>query len=294
MTPSVTVLEEVSRVAPAGIRFWDVAAGQIANDLIVSVYPAGAPELRRPGLQGKTGVYSFRNLPGLGAIEMGPGDDDYWLANEGVARFTLEVSDPAGRYLPWQWNIRLPHKGLLSIASSPAGLQLTPDATWLPVFSAAARPFDSALAVVRAELQDVTVAVSPPADPVTASWALMEVRAGSSNSAFGVADARGIVAVPIPYPAPPSVGLGSPLTGSTLPLGQQTWPVQIRVYYGAPAVSRFPDIVQLLNQPAAFAWKDQGFAQELTSDVLRFGRDLILHTENSSALFITVAGSPPH
>jgi hypothetical protein len=294
MTPSVIPLEEVSRVAPAGVRFWDVAAGQIANGLLVSVYPAGAPELGRPGLQGKTGVYSFRGLPGLGGLEMGQGDDPYWLANEGRVAFTLEVSDPAGRYLPWQWNVRLPHRGLLSLAASPAGLQLAPDATWLPVFSAAARPFDAAIGVVRAQLVDATLAVSPPAQPAPAAWAMVEARAGTAAPVFGLADARGVVAVPIPYPPPPSVGLGSPLSGGSVPLGQQTWPVQIRVYYGAIAAGRLPDLVQILNQPAAFAWQDQALRNELTGSLLRFGRDLILRTQNSATLFITVAGSPPH
>src|SRR6185437_10154784 len=65
-TPTVVVLEEITCVAPLGLRFWDVASARaVGAGLTVQAYPAGVPGLRMDAVVSRRGVYSFRGLPGM-------------------------------------------------------------------------------------------------------------------------------------------------------------------------------------------------------------------------------------
>lgn len=283
-SPSVVVLEEVTCVAPLGIRFWDVAAGRaIGAGLTVQAYPRGVPDLRVNAVVSRGGVYSFRGLPGMRQVENGAGDDAFWQDHPPAASFTVEVADLSGQYLPFRLAIQLPVRGIFGLYESPFSLGLTPDATWVPVFSAPARPVPGATAVARAQLED-TVLGAP------AAWAFVTIQSAGQSAAAGIADQRGIVAVQFAYPEPRNFAIGSPLRAGGVRWTDQTWPVTVTVLYAAGrANDAIPDLGQTLGQPAAIV--------NPAAFTLQAGQELLMRSKDSggrdlSELLVTPAGSP--
>jgi len=271
---SVAVLETLSIVTPLAVRLRDEATLAFVSDgLAASVYPPGVPELAVSGTVNRSGLFVFRNLPGLRTVEQGSGDADFWAANPPQASFVLEVSDIAGRFLPWSLGIQLPQRsvlglGLTSPPASPLTVQTGGDPAWLPVYSSASRPTPEGLGVLRAELWDADAG-----EP--AAWALLEAQAGDQRRVTGMADAGGRVMLPLPYPKPPSE-LGSPL-GAGGPITQQSWPLTFTVRYRRRSpVPRVPDLADVLTQPPVTAWQETSRTTPWTSATLRFGRDLVL------------------
>jgi hypothetical protein len=287
---SVTVLETLSIVTPLAVRLRDEATLTFVSDgLAARVYPPGAPELAVSGTINRSGLFVFRNLPGLRAVEQGSGDAGFWAAHPPQLDFVLEASDAAGRFLPWSLGVKLPQRsvlglGLTSPPASPITIQTGGDLAYLPVWSAPSRPDPEGLGVLRAELWDAD-ADEP------AAWALIEAQAGEQRRVTGMADAGGRVMLPLPYPKPP-VELGSPL-GAGGPITQQSWPLAFTVRYRRRApVPRVPDLADVLTQPPVTAWQETSRATPWTSAVLRFGRDLVLASRadgggTSSTLLIT-------
>ena len=112
MTTSVLVLDRIALTAPFGVRFWDVASGAPeSGDLAVMAFPDSYPELRTAATRSPGGVYSFSGLPGLRQAENGAGDDAFWSAPPAAVPYTMQVSDPLLRYLPFQFSATLPHRG---------------------------------------------------------------------------------------------------------------------------------------------------------------------------------------
>jgi len=286
---SVAVLEWISIVTPLAVRFRDEATlSFFSDDLSVAVYPPGTPELKTDGVVNRSGVFVFRNLPGLRDVEHGSGDADFWAANPPQLDFVLEVRDNAGRFLPESLRIKLPQRhplglGIASPVASPLVLQTGGDTAFLPLYSAASRPLPEGMAVLRTELWDAD-------NEEPAAWAMVEATAGEQRTVAGLADAGGRVMLPLPYPKP-VVALGSPL-GSPLggggPITQQSWPVAFTVRYHrrtpAPGV---PDLADVLTQPAVTAWQETSLTTPWTSATLRYGRELVLASGGSSRLLIT-------
>jgi hypothetical protein len=293
VTPQVTVLEEISWVSPLGMRFWDVAAAAPSEaGLSVTAYPDAYPELVTPSVWNGSGVYSFSALPGLRRAENGAGDTAYWSANPPAVPYTVQVSDPQGRYLPFQFSLLLPWFGLYGLAGSPLLAAPVPDATWIPVFSAPARPAGGVAGMIRAVLEDPTGA--------PAAWAVVTAQATGGALAVGVADVRGVISLPLPYPELPAAGVLSPLGSTPVKLSDQTWPLEIGVYWtpavGEPAAA--PDLEELLQQAAANVWSDTTLTVRATTFTLGFGNDLILRSVDQTSgrelpyLLVTAAGSP--
>jgi len=298
---SGAVLERISIVTPLAVLFRDEATlGFYSDGLSAVVYPLGEPERTVSGVINRSGVFVFRNLPGLRAVEQGSGDADFWAAQTPRFDFVLEARDTAGRFLPWSLGVKLPQRHLLSVdlvggmdggspPVSPPGGQSGSDTAFLPLFSAASRPAPEGMGVLRTELWDA-VADEP------AAWALVEAKAGEQRTVTGLADADGRVMLPLPYPKP-ALSLGSPL-GSPLggggPITRQSWPVAFTVRYRrrAPA-PRLPDLADVLQQPPVTAWQETSRTTAWTSATLRFGRDLVLASRadggagGSSTLLIT-------
>jgi len=289
---SVVVLEQISIVTPLAVVFRDEATlGFFSDGLSAVVYPLGEPERTVIGVVNRSGVFVFRNLPGLRAVEQGSGDADFWAAQMPRFDFVLEARDIAGRFLPWSLGVKLPQRHLLGIgfdAGSPPASPLTgqtgSDTAFLPLFSAASRPAPEGLGVLRAELWDADAG-----EP--AAWALIEAKAGEQRTVTAMADADGRVMLPLPYPKP-ALTLGSPL-GSGGPINQQSWPVAFTVRYRrrvpAPLI---PNLVDVLLQPPVTAWQETSRTTAWTSATLRFGRDLVLASRAdgggaSSTLLIT-------
>jgi hypothetical protein len=294
---SVAVLERISIVTPLAVLFRDEATlGFYSDGLSAVVYPPGVSELAVSGVVNRSGVFVFRNLPGLRAVEQGSGDADFWAAQTPRFDFVLEARDTAGRFLPWSLGVKLPQRHLLGIGfdvssplPSPPGTQIGGDTAFLPLFSAASRPAPEGMGVLRTELWDASAG-----EP--AAWALVEAKAGEQRTVTGLADADGRVMLPLPYPKP-ALSLGSPL-GSPLggggPITRQSWPVAFTVRYRrrAPA-PRIPDLADVLQQPPVTAWQETSRTTAWTSATLRFGRDLVLASRadgggaGSSTLLIT-------
>jgi len=279
----VQTLENLTIVAPLGLRFWDpVDATAISEGLEVTIWPAGQPDVSTPAIPNRSGVFAFQGLPGMREVEHGAGDDVFWATHPPQRDFTVQVQDLFGRFLPMQIPVRLPVRGL-------------PDA--IPLFSAPARPLVSPMAVVRAQILDTV-------SNVPAAWVLVDANFDGGRTVRGMSDARGSLLLALPYPEASSPGprFGSPPPQGTK-LADQTWPVTLAFHYTPrQPVPTIPDMEQVLSQAPAEAWQDQGFTRPLTTAVLRFGRELILRTDAKVLsppapvqpdLWITPAGSPP-
>jgi hypothetical protein len=303
MSTQVVVLDDLTLVAPFGVRFWDVAAfAPAVPGLTMVAYPTAQPNLRFPAINGPSGAYSFADLPGLRRFENGTGDDAFWAANPPSIPYTMEVSDPQGRYLPFQFSVLLPVRGFYGLLASPVYPPLTPDATWLPVFSTPSRVMPGPGAIIRAQLQDDRPLGSPLQEnqtPPPAAWAMVTAQFSGSPAMSGIADQRGTVTLAIPYPEPLNSPFGSPMGSGSVKLLDQSWPVTITVFYSAllnpPAI---PDLQQLLQQGAAIAWADTAHSAPADSFTVKFGTDLILRSLHSgtgrelSVLLVTSATSP--
>jgi hypothetical protein len=292
VSSQVQVLEEVSLVTPLGVRFWDVATASPAEaGLTVVAYPDVFPELRATAVWNGAGVYSFSGLPGLRRAENGAGDAAYWSAVPSNVPYTIEVSDPANRYLPFELTADLPVRGLYALLSSPMPSVPVPDPTWVPLFSAPARPAAGVSGMVRADLQGFSGA--------GAAWAMVTAQPAGLAPAVGIADDRGVISLPLAYPEFRSSPAGSPLGMTPLKLTDQNWPVEIRVFF-TPGVhgNLFPNLASLLQQPEALIWRDTADSAFAATFTLQFGNELVLRSLNSATgrdlpyLLVTAPGSP--
>ena len=285
MIPEVKVLEELTWVAPFGVRFWDVTAMTPAGaGLSVIAYPNAIPELRSAAGVNHTGVYFFHGLPGLRKFESGDGLEDFWAANPPSIPFTVEVSDPQDRYLPYQFSVLLPAHGLYGLMGSPLLPSFTPDGTWLPLFSSPSRALPGPSGIVRAQLLDDTTGLP-------AAWALVTGQLAGSLTVPALADDRGVVTLTIPYPEPTTSPFASPLGPGSLKLSDQTWPLTLMIFY-SPQISSpvssagtdefvLPDLETILRQKRANAWRDTAHSAPATGFTLQFGKDLVLRSSDS-------------
>jgi len=296
----VLVLESVTLVGPFGVRFWDVAAGAPTEPgLKVTAFSSAVPELRSTAVANSRGVYSFSGLPGLRRFENGAGDDAFWAANPPSVAFTLQVEDPQQRHLPFRFSALLPVRGFYGLFASPVSNPLTPDATWIPVFSTPSRSVGGPSPVIRAQLAELR----PDLSRVPASWAMVTAQFQGSPVTTGIADGSGIITLIAPYPEPLKTSLPSPIAS---PLGagrgkltDQQWPVTISVFY-TPGLDpkRPPDLEVLLGQPAAGAWRDTNHSIPAGDFTVQYRKDLVLRSLDAASgrqlpvLLITPAGSP--
>lgn len=292
----VQVLEQVTLVQPLGLRFWDrVTESVVDNGLIVTAYPALQPGLRTAAFTNRSGVYSFCNLPGLRDTESGAGDAAFWAAHSPQFDFVVEVVDTEGRFLPFQFRVKLPVRGVYAFQdldlASPLNLQ-----SFVPLYSAPARRIATPMAILRAELYD-------PIRKAPAAWAVVEALAAGAQPVRGIADDQGRVLLPFPFPEPQSFGLGSPLRPGGTKLSDQMWEVDLKFAY-TPQIPppRIPDLTEILKQVSARAWEDSLLSTPLSGTTLHFGQDLVLRSRAAgsppastwmSVLLITPAGSPP-
>jgi hypothetical protein len=84
----------------------------------------------------------------------------------------------------------------------------------------------------------------------------------------GIADSRGQVLVPFPFPEPQGFGLGSPLRPGGIPLAGQTWQLHLAFAHTPGSTDGIPDLTQVLRQAPATAWDDELLSTPLTSATL--------------------------
>lgn len=288
-------LDKVNHFVPLGIRFWDFATEKSVTDgLDVTARRLDRSHPVRRAFQSISGIYAFRDLPGLRRIERP--DPDLPAGVHPVASsppdqypFVIRVADRLGRYLAVNFQVDLPHRGIYPIqppSTSPPG-------SGLPgffLFSSPTRQLLSSLAMVQAQLFERL----GPGQFRPAAHATMEIIAPRQPVWRGIADERGTVLVAFPYPpfatevAPVSPPLGAPETRV------QAWDITVRVNYRSDieqstpdSVALLPDLGDILTQPPASLWLTQsgpGLAQLDTR--LIFGQPLRLQTAGAAELWI--------
>lgn len=302
MRPPIRVMEQLSRIAPLGVRFHDEATGAPVGDgLRVSAFPEHLPAARKPSVVNRSGVHVLMDLPGLRDLEYGDGDagtDAWWAALPARRPYIVEVQDTLGRFLPCAFKAELPHRGLFApdcITSPLSPLSpLSPgDGPSVPLFSAPARQAAVPLAVLRAELWDIHARIP-------AAWAYVEATLTGGATVRGVADADGRLALFFQYPEPVDFAPGSAVDASSLPAGppllEQAWALQVRVHYARHTpVPELPDVCTTLSQPPVGVWADTSSPLELLEPTLRYGQELVLRTQDApgSRLWITPTGPTP-
>jgi len=286
-------LEKISLYTPLGIRFWDLASDvAVVDSLEVTARPPGQPQLSRRAFQTASGVYAFRDLPGLRRLEVSDpnlpaGMHPIESSPPSSARFVIEVRDRLQRFLPATFQVDLPYRGVYP--TQPAG---GPTGERLPgffLFSAPTRPALSNLAVVRAQIVErLGLGQFRPA-----RFAVLELQMPGRPSMIGIGDENGGVAVYFPYPPfATTVGPVSPPPGPP-DTRRQAWDVTIQARYGLAAQTKpddsasLPDLGAILKQPPAGIWATQaGPRQAQLTARLVFGQPLILQTAGKSELWI--------
>jgi hypothetical protein len=286
-------LERIGIFTPLGIRFWDLAGdAPITDGLDVTARPPGLPELARRAFQTASGVYAFRNLPGLRSLEFSDpslpaGAHPIESSPPELHPFIVEVSDRLGRFLPVNFQVDLPHRGIFP-AQPPPGSG-APSIPGFYLFSSPSRRALSGLAIVRAQL----VELLGPGQIQPASFGVLEVETNGGPPWLGMADETGSVAAIFPYPAFASeAGPFSPPPGPP-ETRLQAWDVTIRVRYRRSAQvlpdnrARFPDLGSILTQPPAqILTSEAGPALPSLAGRLVFGQEMVLKTSSRSDLLV--------
>lgn len=323
MTFSIKELDRLTRVAPLGLRFRDVASGALVGDgLNVRVYPLGRSTASVAAVANRKGVYVLHHAAGLRTLEGGRGDREFWDGLPPRKSFVIEVSDGERRFQPFHFTEQLPIEGIYQwIGAAPASPPLSPPSallaapTSIPLYSSPVRSVPAGMAVLRADLWDAF-------QDAPAAWAVVEGYLDDQLIVRGIADEQGRIALIFPYPAPrsfvvtspPASPASSPPAATGPALTEQVWPISLRARYTSdrPVLSppdpfeqkpELPDLRFTLSQPPATIWKDAAFTEPLLEVSLRYGRELVLKSETittspplpvrRSVLFISPAVSPP-
>lgn len=269
---TLIVYDEFSRVAPLGVRFWDVAAqAPVIDGLVVT---ARTPQNKvLPMFANTKGVYILQDVPGLRPFEMGDGSDEFWASMPAPQPYTLEVHDSERRFHPFTFEADVPTREIFAwdCPQSPPLDPINAPSGYIPVYSTAGRSLTGGMAVVRADLHD-------PDEDAPAAWAMLEVLLDGDVIGRGIADARGCTVVVFPYPEPIDADPTSPM-GFGVPLTEQTWTLSLRASY-APVdpVPSVPDLCTLLSQPEANLWRvwnDPTDTEPFTGVDLHYGREAI-------------------
>ncbi|HEX7843003.1 MAG TPA: hypothetical protein VF469_36270 [Kofleriaceae bacterium] len=279
----------------------------MVDNLVVTAWPEREPSRRVLASVNRSGVFSLHDVPGIGDLEHGAGDDAYWTA---VPRrpFVIDVDDLALRFLPFRFTVELPLRGLLELTcgSPPASVGPAP-AGGVRMFTAPTRPAMPGSAVVRADLWDA-VANAP------AAWAVVQASIPSAAArgvppVRAVADDRGQIALHLPCPDVEDLDGGSfesPSGPAPVPLTARTWSVDLAVSYGhlpagAPAMTHrgvpIPDLCAAVTQPPATLWSDRARTTPLRRASLTYGSETILRSTGGGAgpqsVLLLTPGSPP-
>jgi hypothetical protein len=278
----VTVLERDPHVTPLGVRFRDAVTGETVSDGLAVTHPATRPPGRARAVVTPSGVFAASGFPGLRAAELGAGDGAYWDDPPVAGRYELEVHDTSGRFHSFRFEADLPARGFFELACVRAYSPRLGEGA-VPLFSTPARIVPAGLGVVRADLWDADA-------DAPAAWAVLEVTPEGGVTSVGIADARGSVAVILPYPEPTALEASPP--GGRRSLAEQTWSLELRALYEpvapAPAV---PDLCDVLGQAEATLVAADSPPAPLTHATLEFGRELVVRTTGRPELLVVPAGS---
>jgi hypothetical protein len=269
-------LEHVVRRAGLALRLTDLATGSPVHDgVVVTAWPADRPDgpdlAVRAAPVTPAGVAGFPHLPGLRSYEDGSTDRAGWFASppgHPPLPFVVRVDDTRGDHL------RVVREVVVPVAA-PVGVAL-------PRSPAASVPSGSLAVAATVE----TEAGGP------AAWAVVELAVDGFLTG-GVADARGVVVVPVPRAAAPS-GPGTPQGG---PVWEGTVTVRYRPADHTAAPGARPDdpptLPSLLGQQPALVVDDGQLVSSLTRDLTGGGPVVVASrpgpAPDSSALVVRPA-----
>lgn len=284
-----------------GIRFWDRVTNRVVADgLQVKAQRLSddrAQRLGNPilGQMTPSGAITFFGLS-TGEIPAAGSTQQFWESVPSNQLVAIDLVDRLERFLPMSFVARLPFRGVFRGQGDWLGTSLfRPElgnnaAIGVQLWSAPTRPVLPGQAVVRAQL-----VIGAGDTPIPAAYALVRVQPLSALPAsgfdyYGMTDRRGMLLLPMPYPAIPD-----PATPETpySSLDRQMFPLRVTIQYDTSPIvwpnSSVPDLERLLNQAQA------QIAINHTSDPnaplqfqpnlsvnLQFGRPLILRTALSA------------
>lgn len=300
-------LETLTRTVPLGLRCVDIGTrSQVSTGLSVTALPTERVARASGAYLTRSGVYAFRDLPGLREQEFA--DVDLTVsppASPAGREFAVFIEDTRGRYLPYAMLLTLPRNGLLT--------------TFL--FPAPSRQGATGLLTVRGSLRDTTRTL-PNGSNAPAGFARVEAEYEETSPPtvyVGLADWRGEFALMLPEPNPlePPAGVPttSPNTSGRQTISQLRWPLTLRFFHepqaqqfittdergrvelltgqaagltdSAPDAAEaryFPVLPSLLNQSAAGVFAAAGAPAPLAAleAEIEFGKDLVARTSGAT------------
>lgn len=278
MTGALRTVTWSARTTPLGLRFWDRTSGRIVGDgLEITAYPAAQPTLRATAIANTSGGWVLPALPLLGGDMRRADREDPWSPAPAQRAYRVEVVDAQRRFVPFSFPVRAPLQGFATWQC--AGDTAPPPIGAIPLFSSPTRPTPITLAALRAELVDA-------ATGAPAAWAVLEVDVPGQPALRGIADEAGRVAVLFAYPEASATGEGpelSPTGPADPPYTDQRWTLALRVRYTPRPPAAAPDLCTTLSQAPASLWSDSNRTAPLTSASLRYGRELIVRTTDSTS-----------
>jgi hypothetical protein len=236
--------------------------------LIAAAWPAANPAQRSRAVLTGSRLLAFERLPGVAAADpASPGSTPQ-------SPYVVQVTDPQGRFLPTAMSVLVPQA-----ADAPTYSWLAGDGSGhFYLFPSPGRPAAPGQVALRGTLWDL-------AGNRPAAHAVVRLQS-DGGTWFGLADARGCVAVICPFPtAAASAGQSDGPPGIFAPRT-----VTVTVQYGAgdalPLLpgAAVPDLLAILGQPQAQlcdSAPDNPVAAVQRS--IAYGQDLILRSAYGSA-----------
>ena len=298
-TPIYRVLEQLDTFTPLGLKFWDpVLDRPIVDGLRVTAWPLNSPTQRIVAVRNRSGIHTFRWLPGMRPVEHRYPDPVFFDASVPQRRgFVVTVEDLQSRFLPaaFRVDLPLPYGGVFLAEGSSSIPQGSTRGVYL--FSAPSRRTDERLTAVRGEL----VVEGTPRLPLP--WAHVVIGAPHGAAFHGLADEAGRFAVFMPYPSLEEGFAGSPGSfGHGSPIGDRGWNITLAVNgqtgaLGALPGTELPEYRSVLDQAAASVWGAEpdpsALAESQLSLRLQFGEQLIVRSGTLPQLVVTPAPLSP-
>jgi len=241
-TANSFLLERWTRVAPLGVRFWDVSFQCMVMDgLVVTAKPLEQPTRLVQATMSSGGIFGFARLPLVKPeLVFGEGDKKYWddMSAADQRDYLVTVIDMNGRFLPCNFVARAPLKGVFDFSNTGDVIPRVPAA--VPLFSNSARRVLSVLGTAYVTLEQGNKPVK---------YAIVQVVKDGAILGTGMSDERGAAVVTFPYP---DLVAGTPLfdaPGEPVIHGQK-WEVKIQVLRNPADVvtaDKLPDIVKVMK-----------------------------------------------
>ncbi len=290
-------LERSTTQTLLGICFWDRLTDHLIGEgLQVKAQRLSSDRNQRLGkvIMGRITPSSAIAFFGLATGEIPANPEQLlWGTVPPEQLVVIDMVDLLDRFLPLSFVARLPFRGVFrgqgewlstSLLRPEVGVG---EASGVQLWSAPSRPVPPGQAVLRAQ-----IVVGDGENAVPAANALVRVQQSPPVPAgfdyYGLADSRGILLLPIPYPAVPD-----PSTPETPypPLDRQTFALNITIQYSpfqtALPGSDLPNLESLLNQPLA------NIAIHRAADsTLQFESNLSVNLQFERSLILGTALSP--